>query len=714
MGLLRDPASSVHRAPALAAAAMVACAVISTAQEQPEPLTLLPASMLSAIASEISGAQAFAHALDLVGYEHDRPPSEYGSGTYREAAYVAATAREYGFSDVLVERFPQQQPQWDGEMAELWIEQPIRKLIARYRDVPAMLVPGSRSADVTAPLVFVGRGDRESDYAAKPVAGAIVLVSGPVAAAHAIAVRRLGAAGVVSFYNGTGRPIDRPDQVAWNSLVPPGSSAADPQAKTTFGLTLSLRSGLELVDLVERQPRVVVRARIEAREHPADLQLVSATIPGDGSLRAPDKSELVFVAHLFEGIAKQGANDNASSVAVQLEQGRAWLALIRGGVLSRPRRTVRFLWVPEISGPRAYMERYPDFASRVLAAINMDAVSADQSKNKNSLHLNTTPDSLPSFLNDVCAVFFEYVGETNRDKLHNRRVVTGFQNPILDPRGSRDPFWYHVEKFYGSSDHQVFLDARPRIPAVQFGNWPEIVYHTSDDTPLFNDPTQMKRAAFLGLAVGHVLANATALDAVRIAALSAAYARRRIGDDLARASLAIDAAADAAALHVAYKESLNAVRWAHWREATQVRSAGVLAATDKEAAARIGRVEAAIRAAEPIDVEQIRTAYAVRCAALGIAPLFDPPATADEHAAARSFPRPAKDAAAALPASAAAALPGYYAMEARQFADGSRSLLDVRNAISAEFGPIALDRVVTFFRELERTGQWKLDAVASK
>lgn len=685
-----------------------------SAQEQASPRTLLPPALLAAMADEVSGSQAMADAIDLVGYEHDRPAEEYGTGTYREAAVAAAKARAYGFSSVSIERFPETQPQWDGEMAELWIEQPMRRLVARYRDQPAMLVPGSRSAEVTTEMVYVGRGDRDTDYAGHTVAGKIVLVSGPVAAAHNLAVRRLGAAGVVSFFNGTGKPLERPDQVAWSNLgpAPPLGPDGQPQ-KTTFGLMLSLRAGLDLVHLLEANPKVVARATVKAAERPADIQMVVATIAGDDTLREPEKTELAFVAHLFEGIAKQGANDNAASVAVQLDLGRTWISLIRTGVLPRPKRTVRFLWVPEIVGSRAYLTRHPEIAARTLAAINMDAVSADQSKNRNSLHLNTTPDSLPSFLNDVCTQFFEFVGDTNRDKLHNRRTVMGFTEPILDPRGTRDPFWYHIEKFYGSSDHQVFLDHAARIPSVQFGNWPEIVYHTSDDTPALLDPTQMKRAAFLGLAVGHVLAGATASDAVRIAALSGAYARRRLGDELLRSTTVLDAAPTAADLHASYKNTLQSLHWAYVRERAQVRSA-VAMATDRGARDQIARTESALAAGEAVDRQQLAAVYATQCASLGTAPVLEPALTAGEVAASRRVPKRPAAPRSAGPGGASTALTGYYAAEARAFADGSHSILDIRNAISAEFGPIEVERVDAFFRDLERTEHWTIDAATSQ
>ena len=47
-------------------------------------------------------------------------------------------------------------------------------------------------------------------------------------------------------------------------------------------------------------------------------------------------------------------------------------------------------------------------------------------------------------------------------------------------------------------------------------------------------------------------------------------------------------------------------------------------------------------------------------------------------------------------------------MEARNFADGERSILDVRNALAAEFGPVAVDDVTKFFRDLEKTGTYTI------
>jgi hypothetical protein len=513
---------------------------------------------------------------------------------------------------------------------------------------------------------------------------------------------------VATFHNRSGEPVDRPDQIPWSRLSPPRSDAGVGEQKATFGFILSHRMGMELLELLETNPTVIAHAKVKTTWYPADMQVVVATIPGDGTIKAPDKTEVVFIAHLFEGIAKQGANDNSSGPAVQLELGRAWLKLIEEGTLPPPKRTVRFLWVPEIAGTRAYLARYPHTLERCLGAINMDMVGANQTLHKHSLNVVTTPYSLPSFINDLAAQFMEFVGDTNRAKVTNRGFGYRFRNPIFDPKGSRDPFWYHVETFSFGSDHQVFTEANPRVPSVAFNNFHDVSYHTSEDTPRLLDPTQMKRAAFIGLAMGHVMAYATGSNAVTVATLSAAYGQRRLGEDLMAAVMMIAEATNGEEVHLAYKEARNRMHWAHWREKAQVRSAAaMMSGGDRQAREQLERVEDAVVAGEPVDLQRVKAAYLAKCTALGLEPKQHPHLSPEEKEANRLIP---KRKAAPDATRSDTTLGRYYAVEASHFADGSRSILDVRNAISAEFGPVALDKVVSFFRDLEKSGTWTIES----
>ena len=670
------------------------------AQDEPNPKTLIPQPVIDAMVNEVSGSVAMHHILELAPYERDRPAEEYRT-LYQESAYVEKMARQYGLEDVHVERFKLSAKTWDGELGELWLlEGQGKRLLISYRDVAASLAPGSRTADVTAELVYAGRGEDKRDYTDKNVAGKVVLASGSISAVHNLAVREFGAAGVVSFGNATGKPIDHPDQIAWNNLGRGFGPAAASQ-KTAFGFNISRRLGAELVEMLEGRRTVTVQAKVRAAEYDADMQAPTAVIQGSGA----SQQEIAVAAHLFEGIAKQGAMDDISGCATVLEIARAWMKLIQDGALPRPRRTVRFLWVPEIQGTRAYLERYPEQVKRLVAAISIDMAGEDVTKNHNSLHLMRTPYSVNSFLNEVTGQFFEFVGDTNREKVQNRRVAYGYRYPIFDPQGSRDPFYFNIDKHYGSSDHSVYLNYG--VPAVLVNNWPDVAYHTSEDSPGHGDPTQLKRAAFIGLASLVVMANADAAGALRIAELTAGNAAARTGEQL---RLALQMIGEKGS----YKEAANLVRQAYAREGDAIRSAVTLA-EDPAVASKIDLMAAVfVETGQRADLERL----AVYAKALGIDPSIATQLTAEEVAASRIVPvrkkpapamggGPGGGAGAGLdPAEASRAQ--YNAMEMRGFANGKRSILDIRNALSAEYGPQDLARVTAFFKGLEKTGEVEL------
>ncbi len=684
----------------LASALLFAFALpLAQAQDEPNPKTLIPQRILEAIADEVSGTLAFQHILELAGYERDRPAEEYKT-TYREAAYIEKMAKQYNLEDVHIERFKLQAKTWDGEKGELWLlnKDGSRRLLMSYRDVAASLAPGSKSADVSSELVWVGRGVDKKDYADKNVSGKVVLASGPVGQVHNLAVREFGAAGVVTFANDTGKPIDHPDQIAWSNLGGgrggPGGNNAGAQ-KTTFGLILSHRLGVELVDRLERRETLNIKAVVQATEYDAEMQVPTAIIKGTDE----NGQELAMTGHLFEGIAKQGALDDASGSATALEVARAWKKLIDDGVLPRPKRTIRFLWIPEIQGTQAYLDRYPEEAKRMVAAISMDMVGEDVTKNHNSLHLMRTPYSVNSFINEVPQQFFEFVGDTNREKVQNRRVAYSFRYPILDPQGTRDPFYFNIDKHYGSSDHSVFL--RVGVPAILLNNWPDVGYHTSEDRAYNADPTQLKRAAFIGVASLSVMANASGASALRVAELIAANAAQRAGVQLGLAmQLLAENGPDAT------YEARNLIIQSYLREADAIRSAAVLAADSASAA----KIEALARTF----AETGQTADLARLGPDAKAR----PLTPEETRVSKLIPVRKGPAASgfggggAVPAApvdpAEASRQQYNAMEMRGFADGKRSVLDIRNALSAEYGPQDLAKVLAFFETNAKTGEFQL------
>ncbi|MCH7620258.1 MAG: hypothetical protein IH880_10915, partial [Candidatus Marinimicrobia bacterium] len=135
--------------------------------------TLIPDTLVDRFIGEISGEIAMSHVYEMAAYNRDRKPEEYNS-TYREASYVYNKAKEYGFDSVKLEYFDADSI-WDGEIGELWEISPNLNEIADYDDQKAVLAKGSRSANLTAELVYVGSGTKESDYEGIEVKDKIVL-----------------------------------------------------------------------------------------------------------------------------------------------------------------------------------------------------------------------------------------------------------------------------------------------------------------------------------------------------------------------------------------------------------------------------------------------------------------------------------------------------------------------------------------------------------
>jgi hypothetical protein len=91
---------------------LVCVAGILIGQEK-EDRTLLSHEQMTAIINEVSGERAMHHVLELVPYQFVRPPSEY-QGHFREAEVMAKFAKEYGFSNVVIEDFPTGQTNHPG------------------------------------------------------------------------------------------------------------------------------------------------------------------------------------------------------------------------------------------------------------------------------------------------------------------------------------------------------------------------------------------------------------------------------------------------------------------------------------------------------------------------------------------------------------------------------------------------------------------------
>lgn len=490
---------------------------ISTAAQKPP---LLPEETVAALASELSGETAKRN-LEYISRLH----RTRGSKQFRMAAeHIAAQLSSYGIADVKIEEFPadgklwygtqRSRPGWDAEFAELWelrMEQAtapcgskedkwVRVLrLASWDAAPITLAQDSESGEATAELLDVGTGTREADYAGKDVRGKLVLISGQPGAAAELAVGKFGAAGIVSYAQNQPQAWhgDDEDLVRWGHL----ETFAPVK---TFAFMISPKQAAIYRKRLAAGEKIMLEARVKAGQRASSYDIVSATIPGaDEKLR---NDEIVFTCHLDH--PRPGANDNASGCVTILEVARTLQKLITEKRITRPARTIRFLWPPEIEGSITYLNARPEIAARFKANIHMDMVGGGP-ETKAVFHVTRSPASLPTFINDVAEAFAQFVN----DQTYQFAATGAAAYPLVAPEGGKEPLLAQLSPFSEGSDHQVFAEGSWRIPTVYLNDWPDRYIHTNKDTADKIDPTKLKRAGFIGAATGYYLANLSQKDA---------------------------------------------------------------------------------------------------------------------------------------------------------------------------------------------------------
>jgi len=455
---------------------------------------------ISSLAQELSGEIAKRNLEGITRFHRQRG----SQGFHSAAEIIVERARAYGLTDAQILKFPadgkiyygtqRSRPPWDAEFAELWElvnNQPTIK-ISSYEAEPVTLAEDSESADVTASLIDVGNGTKESDYAGKNVKGQIVLVAAQPGAVQDLAVGKFGAAGIISYAQNQKTAWSGEDEnlIRWGHL-----ETFSPNK--TFAFMFSLKTARSYQGRLAAGEKILLHATVKAGQHPGFTELVTATIPGaDRDLK---DEEIAFSCHLDH--QRPGANDNASGCVTILEVARTLQRLISEGRLERPARTLRFIWPPEIEGTLTLLNAKPEFAQRIKAVIHMDMVGGNQNT-KSVFHVTRGPMSLPSFVYDVAWAFGSFVNEQS----YNFAAGLPAQYPLVSPEGGKEPLQALDAPYSMGSDHDVYQDSSFKIPAIYLNDWPDRYIHTNFDTAANIDPTKLKRAAFIGAASGYYLA----------------------------------------------------------------------------------------------------------------------------------------------------------------------------------------------------------------
>jgi aminopeptidase YwaD len=629
-----------------------------------------------------------------------------GTAPFDQAAeFMLNRAREYGLAEAHAEKFPidggdthyglmRSYLGWRVDFARLWEVSPDATLLGDYATDPVRLADYSHSAEVTSTLVDVGAGSSDADYAGKDVKGKIVLADGVLAEVQALAVMKYGAAGIVS---------DMPNQsTAWSGLDPSlvrwgHLNARAPQG---FAFMVSRASATALRARLAQGP-VTLKAAVKAEVSHGNWTVIVATIPGTD----PKAGEIVYSCHLDH--ERPGANDNGSGCVTILESARLLNQAIGAGALPRPRRTLRFIWGPEVEGTMAYLATHPDIKKGLKADIHMDMVGGDPFKNKAMLHVTETPWSLPSFVTDVGWAFAEELRDGAEAYAENG---TNADEAVVEDRngaaGTRNVFLVDTTPYAEGSDHDDYDSSTIAVPSLYLRDWPDVYIHTDHDSLERIDATKLRRVALLGAASGYTFANLGPQSAAGAVPFVAARGMARLADTFARAQALANTGPDGP------YEAKNLMSQSLQREREALRNLATFLGTSPD-----GRALKVLNDAEAAERAWLE----------GLAPGSKAPAW-KSSADARRIPRRigdfgplnyqnddvlearlgservqkikllSGDSNRMLNAQEKGSL---YAYEILNFVDGKRSVGDIRDAVAAEFGPLPLDVVMDFLKACE-------------
>jgi hypothetical protein len=231
-----------------------------------------------------------------------------------------------------------------------------------------------------------------------------------------------------------------------------------------------------------------MRAKIASRFYRGAFEVVEGFIPGSGE----SDQEVLLVSHLCH--PQPGAHDNGSGAAALIETAATLARLIREGCLPPPRRGIRFIWPPEMTGAFAWLAEHEADVQRGrwVAGLNLDMVGADQCQTGSAWQLVDLPQAGAAFADHLLAWLREpFLGGETSGLAQKPGICRHEETP-----------------FSAGSDHYILADPTVGIPSPMLIQWPDRFYHTSADTPDRVSADSLGRSGALAAAYAAWLATA--------------------------------------------------------------------------------------------------------------------------------------------------------------------------------------------------------------
>jgi len=454
---------------------------------------------------------------------------------------------------VRVDEFANTERGWDYRVGTVEFDGASeRPLLSRERDRVALAINSfpTPPGGLVAPIVDVGRGTA-SDYEGKELKGAVVLGDAALNQLWQDAVKRRGAAGVISTEIAQYiRPRDPSDMSEEQKDVLQWGSVPYDATVKAFGFKSSWRAASRIRERMKRG-HVRVRVTVDASFYDGPNRTLIAEIPG----RSRANERIVLVAHVQE----PGANDDGSGCATLYGLARALLSAIVAGELPPPERTLTFMWVDEVRGSQRWISSHPADARRVQYMFAMDMTGEDTAKTGGTFLIEKQAD--PSAVWPRPSDPHTEWGGGNVDERSLTGSLLNDLHLAVCLRRARDANWtVRTNPYEGGSDHTAFATAG--IPSLLNWHFTDRYYHTNQDRLDKVSAGEMKNVAIAVATSAWLLSSADDADASAVLGIVASAAARRLALERTQGAALVAQAADVAATNAIEQRVRSA--WIKW------------------------------------------------------------------------------------------------------------------------------------------------------
>ena len=389
-------------------------------------------------------------------------------------------------------------PEWSCRRAELTIiENGRSERLCSFAESKFSLIQRSAATPpggLSTKIVLIERAADPAAYAGLDVRGKLVFSRGEVPGIAEVAIGQFGAAGIILDTMRDHPPVrdwfSLPDGRLYLSFWP-----GDFAAHKALGFVLTPRQGEALRRRFSAgKVEIDAYALVESEYHEGNMEVLTAIIPGETD------EEVVGMAHVCH--PEPSANDNASGCGALMEVAVTLSRLISDGQLPKPRRTIRFLWLAEMSGSSAYLANNETKIAKTVAAINLDMVGENQDLCGSTFFVEKPVRALPGFGGDLAEAIIN---------LMVKPATTGGRGRPFQP------FRWAVCPFSGGSDHNIWGDPTVGVTCPMLEQMPDKFYHTSEDTIDKVDPKMLGVAGVLTAVYLYEAACASPDDAAYLA-----------------------------------------------------------------------------------------------------------------------------------------------------------------------------------------------------